>query len=415
MRISLIDHEIWRETFTTLAHNKTRTFLTAFGIFWGTAILALLWGGAQGFEGIMRREFAGLAANIGGVSSWRTTMAYRGFPKGMAWELTIADIDNIRRLAPDIESSSTINWASVDVSHADHSKRSQIIGVEEAYPRLNTVIINSGRFINASDIAATRKVAVIGRNLANELFGGEEAVGQQVQLAGISFMVVGVASQMGEASIGARVDESVIMPSSTMRQAFNQGNTVHFFIFAARPGTTPTDSRDAIMRAIRLNHPIHPLDDDAAFFQDFSEFFSIIDKVFLGISLLALFVGGCSLLAGVIGVGNIMWIVVRERTHEFGVRRAIGAKPWQITAQVLCESILLTTVAGAAGVCFAALILAVIDQATADPLQGLAGFELPFGVAVSIIGVFILLGSLAGTLPAVKALRIKPVEAMRAK
>ena len=145
------------------------------------------------------------------------------------------------------------------------------------------------------------------------------------------------------------------------------------------------------------------------------EFFSIIDKVFLGISLLALFVGGCSLLAGVIGVGNIMWIVVRERTHEFGVRRAIGAKPWQITAQVLCESILLTTVAGAAGVCFAALILAVIDQATADPLQGLAGFELPFGVAVSIIGVFILLGSLAGTLPAVKALRIKPVEAMRAK
>ncbi len=415
MRIPFLDHEIWRETLTTLAHNKTRTFLTAFGIFWGTAILALLWGGAQGFEGIMRRQFAGLASNLGGISSGRTTMPYRGFAKGMAWSMTTADVDNIRRLAPDIESSSALNWAYVEVSHADHSKRAQIVGVEEAYPRLNTVVLSSGRFINASDIAGTRKVAVIGINLANELFGGEDAVGQQVQLAGISFMVVGVASQLGEASIGARVDESVIMPSTTMRRAFNQGNTVHFFVFSSRPGTTPTDSRDAMMRAIRLNHPIHPSDEGAAFFQDFSEFFGIIEKVFLGVSLLALFVGGCSLLAGVIGVANIMWIVVREGTHEFGVRRAIGAKPWQITMQVLCESILLTTVAGTAGVCFAAAILGVVDHGTADPQQGLAGFELPFGVAVGIIGVFIILGSLAGTLPAIKALRIKPVEAMRAK
>lgn len=415
MKIPFIDNEIWRETITTLAFNKTRTFLTAFGIFWGTAILALLWGGSQGFEGIMRRQFAGIAANIGGVSSGRTTMPYRGFAKGMSWELTTADIDNIRRLVPDIESSSALNWEFVEVSHVDHSKRAQIMGVEGAYPRLNTVVLKSGRFINEADIAATRKVAVIGTNLANELFGGEEAVGQQVQLAGISFMVVGVASQMGEASIGSRVDESVIMPSTTMRRAFNQGNTVHFFVFSARPGTTPTDCRDAIFRAVRLNHPIHPADNDAFFFQDFSEFFAIIDKVFLGVSLLALFVGGCSLLAGVIGVGNIMWIVVRERTHEFGIRRAIGAKPYQITLQVLCESILLTTVAGTAGVCFTAIILAVVDHVTADPLMGLAGFELPFGVAVGIIGVFIILGSLAGTLPAAKALRIKPVEAMRAK
>ena len=143
--------------------------------------------------------------------------------------------------------------------------------------------------------------------------------------------------------------------------------------------------------------------------------FDMVNKLFMGISLVALFIGGSSLMAGVIGVGNIMWIIVRERTHEFGVRRAIGAKPLDITVQVLCESILLTLVAGMAGVCFAAMILGAADAVTASPVLGKAGFEIGFTQAVGILAAFFVLGSAAGTLPAIKAMKIKPIEALREK
>ncbi len=141
----------------------------------------------------------------------------------------------------------------------------------------------------------------------------------------------------------------------------------------------------------------------------------MINGLFMGIAILAAFVGMGSLMAGVIGVGNIMWIIVKERTHEFGVRRAIGAKPADITVQVLSESVLLTLVAGTAGVCFAAIILGLADHLTADPMLGKAGFEISFGGALAIVGTFFILGSAAGTLPAIKAMRIKPIEALRDK
>ena len=148
---------------------------------------------------------------------------------------------------------------------------------------------------------------------------------------------------------------------------------------------------------------------------DISEMFEMISKVFLSISLLAFFVGFGTLMAGVIGVGNIMWIIVKERTHEFGIRRAIGAKPADITGQVLSESVLLTLVSGTAGVCFATLVLYVADKVTYQPLLGYAGFQISFGMAVGIVFTFFILGSLAGTLPAIKAMRIKPIEALRDK
>lgn len=160
---------------------------------------------------------------------------------------------------------------------------------------------------------------------------------------------------------------------------------------------------------------ISPDDENAYDFMDVSDMFDMVNKLFMGISLVALFIGGSSLMAGVIGVGNIMWIIVRERTHEFGVRRALGARPADITMQVLSESVVLTLVAGTAGVCFAAAILAAVEHATAKPMLPPAGFQLSFGVAMTIVFMFLVLGSAAGTLPAVKAMKIKPIEAIREK
>lgn len=415
MKAAIFDPENWREIVATLARNKTRTFLTAFGIFWGTAMLAMLLGGAQGLEGIMRRNFAGFATNLGGVFSDTRSISYKGFNKGSYWNMTVQDIEAIRRVAPAIEYSSEVNSRTATAVYGTKSKSASAIGVEGAYARIMTPVLYEGRFINDSDVAGTRKVMVIGKNRAAELFGAESPIGKYVSLNGIYFLVVGVAGQTSEASIGGRIDDSFILPSSTMRRAFNWGNNVGFFIYTAPQGHTPSDNEAAIRRVLSANHSLHPDDTRAVGFMDISEMFRTIDGLFMGITLLAFFVGLGSLMAGVIGVGNIMWIIVKERTHEFGIRRAIGAKPADITVQVLSESILLTLVAGTGGVCFAALVLAAADRLTTSPTLGMAGFELPFGAALGIVAAFFVLGSAAGTLPAVKAMKIKPIQALQDK
>ena len=318
-------------------------------------------------------------------------------------------------MAPAIEYSSEVNSRMATAVYGTKSKSASAIGVEGAYARIMTPVLYEGRFINDSDVAGTRKVMVIGKNRAAELFGAESPIGKYVSLNGIYFLVVGVAGQTSEASIGGRIDDSFILPSSTMRRAFNWGNNVGFFIYTAPQGHTPSDNEAAIRRVLSASHSLHPDDTRAVGFMDISEMFRTIDGLFMGITLLAFFVGLGSLMAGVIGVGNIMWIIVKERTHEFGIRRAIGAKPADITVQVLSESILLTLVAGTGGVCFAALVLAAADRLTASPTLGMAGFELPFGAALGIVAAFFVLGSAAGTLPAVKAMKIKPIQALQDK
>lgn len=415
MKTSIFDLDNWREIGATLARNKTRTLLTAFGIFWGTAMLALLFGGASGFEGIMRRNFAGLTTNLGGVSSNRRTVPYRGFTKGSGWQMTMRDVEQIRATAPAIEFSSEQITRSGNVAYGAKSKSATIMGVGADYSKILIPVVKEGRFLNESDIAQQRKVTVLGHKIATALFGNASPLGEYVNINGIYFLVVGVASQQSDVSVGYNLDDSATIPSSTMRKAYNMGDRIHFFTFTAPAGHQPMENENAIRRVLCSAHSISPDDASAIEFMNASEMFDVIDKLFLGIRLLALFVGFGSLLAGVIGVANIMWIVVKERTQEFGIRRAIGATPFDITVQVLSESILLTLIAGALGVCFAALILAIVDKTTADPMLGKAGFELSFRSALVIVGTFFLLGSAAGTLPAIKAMKIKPIEAINDK
>ncbi len=415
MKISVFDRDNWREIGASLARNKTRTFLTAFGIFWGTAMLALLMGGADGLKGLMSRQFAGFSTNLGAVFNGQRSISYMGYNKGSYWTMTMQDVEVLRKVAPAIEYSSTMDMAQVRAAYSTREKSTRAIGVEADYGRIMIPQIYDGRFINSSDISASRKVAVIGKNVAAELFGNESPIGKRVGLNGIYFTCIGVAGQKGDASIMGRIDDSIILPGTTLRMTFNRGNQVGFFVYTAPRGKKPSDNEPAIRRALSRLHSIHPDDKNAMGFMDISEQFEMIDNMFLGLSILAFFVGFGSLMAGIIGVGNIMWIVVRERTHEFGVRRAIGAKPLDITVQVLCESVLLTLVAGTAGVCFAAMILGVADMFTASPLLGKAGFELGFSNAIAILATFFVLGSAAGTLPAIKAMKIKPIEALREK
>lgn len=413
--LSIFDPDNWREIGHALARNKTRTFLTAFGIFWGTAMLAMLMGGASGMKGMLYRNFSGFATNTGGVMTSTRSMSYMGFNKGSGWQLTTEDADAIRHAAPAIEAMTSIDQHSATMAYGMETTSASAMGVEASFTDIQIPIIDAGRFINQNDVDLTRKVVVVGRNLANTLFKQEDPIGKRMSINGVFFTVIGVAAQQGEASMGGRIDDNVILPASTHRQVFNRGNKVGWLVFTAPEGSKPSDNNEMIRRILSRRHSIHPDDENAVYFMDVSEMFDMVNNIFMGVSLLAFFVGAGSLMAGVIGVGNIMWIIVKERTHEFGVRRAIGAKPLDITMQVLSESIVLTLVAGAAGVCFATIVLGAADMMTADPVQGKAGFEIPFGMAVGIILTFFVLGSAAGTLPAVKAMRIKPIEALNDK
>lgn len=414
MKNPIFDIENWREIGTTLAQNKTRTFMTAFGIFWGTAILALLIGGSAGLKSFMSRNFEGFATNVAIVFPGRTTVPYAGFNKGMPLELNINDVMNIRRAVPQIENSSAVNFMWANALYGQKKSNAQLTGVESGYDKIFVPIIVSGRFINEADNANNRKVCVIGKKVSEELFGTGDAVGKEISINDIYYKVIGVAAQTSEISFGAQLDESIVIPFNTMNSAYNRGEDVNMFMMTFKSGYAPGDYEQLIRRQIINNHPISPDDPGALHYFDVSEQFKMVDNVFLGISLLAIFVGVGTLLSGIIGVGNIMWIIVRERTHEIGIRRAIGAKPRDIIIQILSESMVLTTIAGIAGICFAAIALGVAEHATATE-TGKIAFQLSFSEAMYILVTFLVLGTAAGLIPAIKAMKIKPIEALNDK
>ncbi len=414
MRNPVFDIENWREIGTTLAQNKTRTFMTAFGIFWGTAILSLLIGGSDGLRHFMSRNFEGFATNAAAIFPGRTTKSHAGFNKGMALELNMQDARNIRRAVPQIDRSSVVNFSHTEALYGRKKSSAQLTGVEEDYSKIFEPIIFEGRFINEADEANYRKVCVIGKKVADELFGTAQASGHEIQLNGIYYKVIGVVGQTSEVNIGAKMDESVFIPYNTMSRSYNLGDRIDTFMMTFGDGYKPGDYEKQLRRIIASNHPIAPDDDGAFHYFNISEMFEMVDNVFAGINLLALFVGIGTLLSGVIGVGNIMWIIVRERTHEIGIRRAIGAKPRDIIIQILSESMVLTTVAGISGIVFAALILGVAEAASNGP-TGPIHFQLTFTDATGILITFLVLGTAAGIIPAVKAMRIKPIEALNDK
>lgn len=414
MKITIFDIDNWKEIGATLSRNKTRTFLTAFGIFWGTAMLAMLMGGSKGLEDIISRNFEGFATNSAILFGGRTTLPYKGYNKGTEISMTTTDLDNISHNIPEIKAITGVQNSQSTVSYGKNSASVSITGVDQFYPEIFLPVIYEGRFINKSDNQNQRKVCVIGKKVASDLFDNQSPIGQYLSVNGIYYLVVGMAGQTSEITIGSKIDESVIIPSSTMRRSFNLGNDIGGIMFVAHDGISPSSLKARIERSLRANHPIHPDDHNAVFFFDVSEKFQLVDNLFTGISLLALFVGVGTLMAGIIGVGNIMWVIVKERTQEIGIRRAIGAKPSDIIIQILSEGVVLTITAGIAGIVLAVIVLAAAQYLMSTPTS-VPRFQLAFSNAMAILATFIILGTAAGLIPSIKAMRIKPIEAMNDK
>ena len=416
MKIPFFDIDNWKEIGATLARNKTRTFLTAFGIFWGVFMLACLMGGARGAEDLLRRNFAGFATNSAILFPGKTTIPYQGHAKGRRWSLDMTDLGRLQVLLPQLKTVTPQSSSSnISFRNGRYTYSGQIWGVRAGFTDVMTPAIESGRFINDADERFMRKVAAVGKKVANELFPGvTDPVGREILVNGVAYRIVGIAYQNNEIQMGDRIDNVVIMPLKTFQNAFNKGDLIDGIMMVGYDTADFTALEPKIRRILYSRHKVAPDDTSAMWYMNISEEFAKVDALFMGVSFLALFIGLSTLIAGIIGIGNIMWVIVKERTQEIGIRRAIGARPSDIIVQILSEGVTLTAIAGMAGISLACVVLGVTAAMTANEIST-PRFQMNLGHAVTIMVTFVVLGTLAGLIPVIKAMKIKPIEALNDK
>jgi putative ABC transport system permease protein len=272
-----------------------------------------------------------------------------------------------------------------------------------------------GRYIDEADIRDNRKVCVIQKKTYKELFpGGGDPCGKRIRIDNIYYQIVGVDYNMSQGiSFGGEAGTMVILPLTLMQQAYNRGNQVDIIALTGRKGVVMSKITDRIRETIARAHYVDPTDEKGVMVFNTEVLFQLLDNLFRGVNFLIWLVGLGTLLAGAIGVSNIMMVTVRERTTEIGIRRAIGATPRVILSQIISESIVLTLVAGMSGILFAVLILQMLELANTEDGILLAHFQVQFWTAI-IAALFVsAMGVLAGLAPAARAMSIKPVDAMR--
>ena len=409
-----IDIDTCEEILITITRNKTRSLLTAFGVFWGIFMLVALIGGGQGMQDMMKKNFEGFATNSGFLAAQKTGEAYKGFRKGRQWELESIDIERLRSQVKELEviTPNVAKWGSKAI-YKDKKYDCSVKGLYPDYQEIETQEMQYGRFINNVDIREARKVCVIGKRVYESLFKpGEDPCGKDIQVDGIYYRVIGMSSSEGNMNIQGNASEAVTLPFTTMQQAYNLGGKVDVACFTVKPGVKVSDIQPKMEQIIKTAHFIAPNDKQAVMYLNAEAMFSMMDNLFIGIRILIWMVGLGTLLAGAIGVSNIMMVTVKERTTEIGIRRAIGAKPKDILQQILSESMVLTTIAGMCGISFAVLVLQGLEMGV-NSGGGNAHFQVSFGLAVGTCLLLIALGVLAGLAPAYRAMAIKPIEAIR--
>jgi len=413
----LFDTDTFREILDSILRNRSRSILTGFGVFWGVFMLMLLTGGGQGLKALLVENFEGFAQNTCIVATNTTTKPYKGFKKGRTWNLEYADVDRLKSMVPELEtvSPSVSLWGKTVTRDEHTASRAVVKGARADYANIETPKIKYGRWLNDADNLQERKVCVIGKRVYEELFPeGGSPLGERISIDGSYYTVIGVDwKDSGGISINGRASDAVTIPINQARKAYNLGNTVHLMCFTAKEGVTMSDITPRVREIISRQHYIAPDDEQAMFLLNTQLIFGIVDNLFKGINFLIWLIGLGTLLAGVIGVSNIMMVSVKERTTEIGIRRAIGATPRQILGQIISESIVLTLVAGMVGIVFSVVILAGVELAMTTDGVLKAPFQVPFGTAVLAALLLTVLGVLAGLMPALRAMQIKPVDAMR--
>ncbi len=416
----MFDLDKWQEIWNTITANKMRSVMTGFGVFWGIFMLVILIGVGNAFQGGMEQNIKGFATNSGFFFTNVTSEPYKGFRKGRSWNMNNRDLEIIKQKATALEYISPMLFgesSSKNIVMARKSTSAQVMGVYPDQFKIQTQTVIKGRLFNDLDIRNVGKVALIGKTVAENLFdSGQDPIGAYIRVNGIYFQVVGVIRPNSKAQIGGDAETSVYIPFSTMQKAFNQGDIIHFMGATAKEGMSVSTLEDQIKTILKTNHNIAPNDEKAVRSFNIEKEFKTFANLFLGIRTLIWIVGLGSLLSGIIGVSNIMLVTVRERTREIGVRRALGAKPVTIVSQIVSESFILTFIAGFGGLFFGVIILELISIGMRGGASEDMFFIPPFisfGTALVSMSILIASGLFAGLMPALRALSIKAIDAIR--
>ncbi len=415
----LFDRNTWQEIFGSISKNKTRTVITVIGVLWGIFIYIALSGAAKGMDNGFESMFETIAKNSMFVWAQSTSMPNEGYKTGRQMQLKLGDATMIENRIPQVEYIAPRNVMGFFGSPPANIGRKNKTGSYTLYgdfPEFTKIapkkIYDGGRFINDEDIEQGRKVAVIGERTQKELFDkGENPIGGFIKVDEVYFQVVGV--HKFEQGGGFGGDGDIFIPFSTFRKLYNTGDNVGWFSIAAYDDADVLKVEENIKNLLKNIHHVHP-DDDRAFGSfNLGEQFNKIVGFADGITFLSLVVGIATILAGVIGIGNILLISVKERTKELGVRRALGATPAEVRNQIILESVFLTVIAGIMGIIIGAITLSMINNFTQDIDFPYTNPTVPIPYVLGALVIMVVLGTLIGLIPAQRAVSIKPIDALR--
>jgi len=424
----MFDLDHWQEIWDALRKNKLRTFLTAFGVFWGIFLLVLLLGSGNGLSNGVNAGFSGTATNSLFVWGQRSSKPYKGLAAGRAIEFSNEDTAALRRdvtearlVAPRLQLGGFRGGNTV--TRGGNTGAFSVMGDLPEIVQIQSLKVINGRFLDHIDLEEHRKVAVIGKRVQEILFDkGEDPIGGSIKINGVYFKVIGVFASRQSGNQAERDLQTIYTPFTTAQQAFNQNNKVHWYAITSKDGVPASKAEEHALAILRERHTVAPDDNRAIGHFNLEEEFGKIQALFGGIRALMWIVGIGTLAAGAIGVSNILLIIVRERTKEIGIRRAVGATPWAIMGQILLEALVLTSVAGLLGLCAGVGVLEAVSLVMAK--AGGAGGSQPSmfqnpGVslanAVQALAILVGVGALAGSFPAQRAVAVTPVVALRSE
>ena len=410
----MFDLDRWEEIWQTISRNRKRSIMTAFGVFWGILMLTIMLGAGLGLKNALFSQLGDMSVNSCFFWGGRTSIPYKGLPSGRYWQFENEDLAAIKKQVPNVRSVGSVIWGSeYKFSRNDKKGDYSLVGYNPDFQQISPQPIRFGRFFNEIDMEQQRKVCILTEQVWLDLFpGGEDPVGSTIRMNNMYLTVIGMI-KVPDRGFRFHGDKSVLMPVSTMQQMYNMGHKLHSVAVAANDDADIKEVETNIKQLVFARHTISPDDTKAVYSQNLGEQVNKFNSLFGGIGTLTWIVGIGTLLAGLVGVSNIMLVIVRERTQEIGVRRALGARPRIIISQIMSESFVLTFVAGIFGLALAVALLSgaesVLTASAGRPIRP----QISFGTGMLSMTVLILGSLLAGILPASRALRIKPVDAIR--
>ena len=421
--MGFLDADKWQEIFHALRKNKLRTFFTAFGVFWGIFMLIIMLGSGRGLNNGVSQGMGDLATNAMFMWTQQTTVPYKGFPRGRRYNFDNDDTKALRNNIPELEYIAPrlqVGGRRNNANNVVRGERTAAFSIQGDYPDFNKIDpcnMEQGRFVNDLDIEGKRKNIVIGVRVLEEMFeDDEDPIGEYLRIQGVYFRVVGVFSSKKNDQQAEQENSQIFMPFTTMQQTYNFGNRVGWYSMTAKHGYSASQVLEKAKEIVKSRHSISPDDDRAVGSFNLEEEYRKMTTLFTGIDGLIWIVGIGTLLAGVIGVSNIMLIVVKERTKEIGIQRAIGASPLTIKTQIVLESVFLTTLAGYIGFIMGILVLEGINNLLVSSGASTDMFnnpEVDFNKAITALIILVIAGALAGLIPAQRAVQLKPIDALR--